>query len=154
MFFDRKSKNRRLTRDYVLEVKLSASHRRQNRLRRLILSLGTLLIVVSTLLLVWQGGEMLLRRFVLENPAFAIRVLRIETDGVLGTEQLRTWAGVKLGDNLLALDLVRVERDLKRVPAIESVVVERVLPRTLILRVTEREPIAQVTFSAPQGNRG
>src|SRR5438552_11491148 len=99
MFRHRKRKNRRLTRDYVLDVKLSASQRRQNRLRRLTLFLGTLLILVLTLCITWRGAELLLRRFVLENPAFAIRTLRIETDGVLSTEQLRTWAGVKLGDN-------------------------------------------------------
>jgi len=146
MFLKRKRKNRRLPRDYVLEVKLSARQRRQNRWRRLILFLGTTLILFLTLFLTWRGVELLLRRFVFENPAFAIRTLRIETDGVLSTEQIRTWAGVKLGANLLALELARVERDLKLVPAIESVEVERVLPRTLSLRVTEREPIAQVLF--------
>src|SRR6266498_2204818 len=146
MFLKRKRKNRRLPRDYVLEVKLSARQRRQNRWRRLILFLGTTLILFLTLFLTWRGVELLLRRFVFENPTFAIRTLRIETDGVLSTEQIRTWAGVKLGANLLALELSRVERDLKLVPAIESVVVERVLPRTLSLRVTEREPIAQVLF--------
>src|SRR5437773_160604 len=120
MFPERKRKNRRLTRDHVLEVKLSASHRRQTRLRRLLLSLGTVLAVGLTVFIVWRGGEMLLRRFISENPAFTIRTLRIETDGILATEQLRSWAGVKLGDNLLALDLARVERDLKLVPALES----------------------------------
>src|ERR1051325_1073354 len=146
MFLKRKRKNRRLARDYVLDVKLSASQRRQNRLRRLTLFLGTLLVLLVTLFIAWRGGELLLRRLVFENPVFAIRTLHIETDGVLSTEQLRTWAGVKLGENLLALDLARVERDLKLVPAIESVVLERVLPHALTLRVTEREPIAQVMF--------
>ncbi|PYJ05639.1 MAG: hypothetical protein DME25_08080, partial [Verrucomicrobia bacterium] len=146
MFRKRKPKNRRLTRDYVLEVKLSASQRRQNRLRRLTLFLVTSLSLLLTLFIAWHSLELLLRRFVFESPTFAIRTLRLETDGVLSAEQLRTWAGVKVGNNLLALDLGRVERDLKLVPAIESVVVERVLPGTLTLRVTEREPIAQVLF--------
>lgn len=147
MLFKRKRKNRRHSRGYVLDVKLSASQRRENRLRRLTLFFGTLLIVLLTLFISWRGGEMLLRHFVYENRAFAIDHVEIETDGVLSAEQIRTWAGVKAKDNLLALDLARVERDLKLVPAIESVVVERVLPRTLRLRVTEREPVAQVVLA-------
>jgi hypothetical protein len=147
MFFKRKRKNRRHSRGYVLDVKLSASRRRENRLRRLVLFLGTSLILLLTLFICWRGGEMLLRHFVYENRAFAIDRIDTETDGVLSAEQIRTWAGVELKDNLLALDLVRVERDLKMVPAIDSVVVERVLPRTLRLRITEREPIAQVVLA-------
>jgi hypothetical protein len=144
MFFKRKPRNRRHSRGYVLDVKLSASQRRETRLRRLTLFLGSSLILFLTVFVAWRGGELALRRFVYENQAFAIRALLIETDGVLSTEQIRTWAGVRLGDNLLALDLARVERDLKLVPAIESVILERALPATLRVRVTEREPIAQV----------
>jgi cell division septal protein FtsQ len=146
MFFKRKSRNRRHARGYVLDVKLSASQRRQSRLRRLTIFLGTSLSLFLTAFIVWRGGEWLLRRFVYENRAFAIRSLQIETDGVLSTEQIRAWAGVRLKDNLLALDLARVERDLKLVPAIESVILERVLPDGLRIRVMEREPVAQVSL--------
>lgn len=154
MLFKRKRKNRRHSRGYVLDVKLSASQRRETRLRRLTLSLGTLLIIFVTLFVSWRGGEMLLRRLVYENHAFAIQKLEVETDGVLSAEQIRTWAGVKLQDNLLALDLARVERDLKLVPAIDGVIVERALPRTLRIRVTEREPIAQVVFPLVRAGGG
>lgn len=147
MFFRGKRKNRRLARAYVLDVKLSSRQRRHNRLRRLTLLLGTVLLLALVLFVFWQGGEAVLRRYVYENPAFTIRNLEIETDGVLSLEQIRRWAGVKQNDNVLALDLGRVERDLKLVPAIETVVVERVLPAGLRIRVTEREPIAQVAFA-------
>ncbi len=54
--------------------------------------------------------------------------------------------GCEAGANLIALDLASVKRNLEMVPTIESVSVERVLPRTLKVRVTEREPIAQVNM--------
>jgi len=57
---------------------------------------------------------------------------------------LRRWANVKTGQNLLALDLARVKRDLEMVPIIATVSVERILPRKLCIRVTEREAVAQV----------
>ena len=149
MFFRSKRKNRRLTRAYVLDVKLNATQRRQSRLRRLWWFCGSTLILTATAWLGWRGGELTVRRFVYQNPTFAIRGLQIETDGVLSTEQIRSWAGVKVNDNLLALDLARVERDLKLVPAIESVIVERALPSVLRIRITEREPLAQVAFAEP-----
>src|SRR5690349_6953045 len=152
MLLRSKRRNRRLVKAYVLDVKVSAGQRRQNRARRLLLFLGASLGLGLILFVAWRGGEMLLGHFVYENPAFAIRSLQIETDGVLSAEQIRSWSGVRVRDNLLALDLARVERDLKLVPAIESVVIERVLPHSLKIRVTEREPVAQVVF--PQLRRG
>src|SRR5258706_17506 len=67
-----------------------------------------------------------------------------EWDGVIAPAQLRHWAGVKTGENLLAVDLARVKRDLEMVSMVRSVAVERVLPHTLRLRVSEREPLAQI----------
>lgn len=149
MLFKRKRRNRRHSRGYVLDVKLSASQRRETRMRRLTLVLGSALVLFFTVFVVWRGGDMAIRHFIYENPAFAIRIVEVETDGVLSAEQIRSWAGVRMNDNLLALDLARVERDLKLVPAIESVILERVLPGGLRIRVTEREPIAMVTLPAP-----
>lgn len=102
----------------------------------------------------WRAGEWLIERFVYNNDAFAIDRLEIETDGVFSSEQLRSWAGVRSGANLMRLDLARVKRDLEMVPAIESAAVERVLPGTLRVRVSEREPIAQVLLMRPGATNG
>jgi len=148
MWPKRKPKNRRFERHHILDVKLRSSQRRQLRLRQASLLIGGTLSIVLGVLAVWQGGEWLIRRFLTENPAFAIHQLDVRTDGILSIEQLRRWAGVRLENNLLALDLARVKRDLELMPAVESADVERVLPHTLRIRVTEREPIAQ--FQLPQ----
>ncbi len=146
MWFKRKTRNRRFVREHILDVKIRSSQRRQDRLRQGALVGGLLFGVGLGLYLLWRGGEELLRWAVYENPTFAIQRLDIQTDGVIAPEQLRSWSGVRLRENLMRLDLARVKRDLELVPAIESVVVERVLPHTLRLRVTEREPVAQVVF--------
>jgi cell division septal protein FtsQ len=52
---------------------------------------------------------------------------------------------VRPGQNLLALRLEDVKRDLEMQAVIESVSVERVLPGTLRLRITERQPVAQIS---------
>jgi cell division septal protein FtsQ len=59
---------------------------------------------------------------------------------------LRRWSGVKLGDNLIALNLTAVKRNLELVSTISSVSIERILPRTLKISVTERDPVAQVNI--------
>ena len=143
-FFNRKQKNRRLGRVHVLDVKLRSEQVRRTRVRLAALMLGALFGTVLGVYALWRGGEWVLNRVIYENPAFAIRDVEVQTDGVIAPQQLRRWANVRPGQNLLALDLARVKRDLEMVPALETVSVERVLPRTLRLRVTERDPVLQV----------
>jgi hypothetical protein len=116
--------------------------------------LGAVFATVFGLYLVYRGGEWLLNRLVYENKAFAVEEIEVQTDGVIPVDQLRRWAGVKTGVNLLALDLLRVKRDLEMVPLVRSVSVERILPHTLRIRVAEREPIAQVNVPRPRGSGG
>lgn len=146
MWFGRKLKNRRFERKHVLDVKLRSSQRRALRWRRCILLGGGLALTAIGGFGLWRGGEWALRRLLYENAAFAIHHLDVETDGVIAREQIRRWAGVRLEDNLLALDLERVKRDLELAPVIHSVAVERLLPHTLRIRVTEREGIARFFY--------
>ena len=111
-------------------------------------------ITVLALYLVWRIGEATLNVFVYENADFAIQQIDVQTDGVIAPDQLRRWAGVKPGANLIALDLASVKRNLELVSVIDSVSVERVLPRTLKIRVTERDPIAQVNVPRGDGANG
>ena len=108
----------------------------------------------TAVFLLWRGGDWALDEFVFHNPAFAIQHIEIETDGILPRSQLRACAGVNIGDNLLALDLGRIQRDLEYLPWIQSAAVERVRPQTLRIRVTEREPIAQAVLFQPPGPDG
>ncbi len=144
MWFKREQKNRRLGRGHVLDVKLRSDQVRANRIRMGAKVFLALAGPFFGLYLVWRTGEMLLNKFVYENPDFAIQNIDVQTDGVIAPEQLRRWSGVKSGANLIALDLAAVKRSLELVSAEDSVSVERVLPRTLKIRVTERDPIAQV----------
>src|SRR6266545_2278297 len=144
MWFNRKPKNRRIERGHVLDVKLRTKEVRAARLRLATAAAGLSLGTVIGLYLLWRAGDWALDQFVFKNDAFAIRQLDIQTDGSIPIEQLRRWAGVKPGDNLLALDLNRVKSNLELSPMIQSVAVERVLPRALKISVVERDPIAQV----------
>lgn len=156
MWFKReqKNRNRRLHRHNVLDVKLRSDQVRATRMR---LGVFLFLAVVGPffgIYLLWRIGEVALNTFVYCNSDFAIQRVDVKTDGIIAPEQLRRWAGVKPGANLIALDLARVKQNLEQVPMIDSVSVERVLPRTLKIRVTERDPIAQVIVSRLDGTSG
>ncbi|HEV2207977.1 MAG TPA: FtsQ-type POTRA domain-containing protein [Verrucomicrobiae bacterium] len=152
MWFRRKTRNRRLGRQYVLEVKLRSSQVRAARVRMALVALTVVFAAVLGVFVVWWSGQLALNRLVYENPSFAIENIEIQTDGVLAPDQIRRWAGVRPGQNLLALDLGSVKRDLELVSVIDRASVERVLPHTLRIRVSEREPLAQLTVPRPGRN--
>jgi cell division septal protein FtsQ len=157
MWFKRdqnRNRNRRLHRHNVLDVKLRSDQVRATRIR---LGLFLFLAVAGPffgIYLLWRVGEVILNAFVYENKDFAVQQVEVQTDGVIAPEQLRRWAGVKPGANLIALDLAAVKRNLELISAVDTVSVERVLPRTLKIRVTERDPIAQVNVPRADGASG
>ena len=150
--FKRKPKNRRLGREYVLDVKLRSSQVRATRARLAAWTLGGAFAVAFGLYLAWRSGEWLLNRLVYENKSFAIEEIDVQTDGVIAVDQLRRWTGVRTGQNLFALDLAQVRRDLLLVSLVQSASVERVLPHTLRIRVIEREPLAQIPVPRPRSD--
>ena len=150
MIFRRQPRNRRLVREHVLDVKLRSSQVRAARGRMAALVAGVVVGGALGIYLLYRGGEWGLDRLLYKNPSFAIQEIDLQTDGVLVTEEIRRWAGVSAGQNLLALDLVRVKKNLEVVPFIQSVSVERILPRTLRIRVVERESVAQVNLPRPR----
>jgi cell division septal protein FtsQ len=152
MFFSRKQKNRRLGREYVLDVKLRSSQVRAARSRLAFLIGGVFLAATLAVLAVWRGGAWAMNCLVYENPAFALKDLDLQTDGILSTNQIRSWAGIKGNENLLAMDLANVKAKLERIPYIQFVSIERVLPHTLRIRVIEREPVVQIYASRPGGS--
>lgn len=154
MWFRRKQRNRRLSRQRVLDVQLRSSLVRAMRTRRLALALGVSFGVIFGVYVTWRLTHWALDRLLYENPAFALHEIVVQTDGVIAPDQLRRWAGVNPGANLLALDLAEVKRNLEYVPLIASASVERVLPHTLRLRVSERVPAAQVNLPRPRPGGG
>lgn len=140
----KKKKNRAFERRHVLDVKIARRQVIRQRVRVATLAAGLSIGTLFAVYFFWWAGNWSMNRFIYENKAFAVQEIDLVTDGVISPEQLRRWSGVKPGQNLFALDLTRVKRDLELIPAIQSVAVERVLPHTLKVRVVEREPLAQI----------
>lgn len=151
MFWSKRKKgNRRFEREHVLDVKLRSSQVRAARARLAGIAAAVSVGTVVGFLALWQVGGWALNCLVYSNPSFAIENIDVQTDGVLAPEQLRRWSGVRPGQNLLALDLSTVKRYLEMQPVIQSVSIERILPRTLRIRASERQPVAQITVPVPR----
>lgn len=100
----------------------------------MLLLAGVLLLVGVVAWAVWLSPLLDVRKVVVRG---------IPDDSPLTAADVRSAAGVENGRPLAGvdLDLVR-ERLLRRLPALESVVVERDWPHALVLEVTERRPVA------------
>jgi cell division septal protein FtsQ len=139
-----KTKNRRAQeREQVLDVKLRTSQTRAARMKMVGVGMTAIFCLALVALVLWRGGKWVLDGLIYENEAFAIRQIDVQTDGVLTPETIRAWARVRPGQNLMALDLMRVKRDLESQPPIQFVALERMLQHTLKITVNEREPVAQ-----------
>lgn len=148
-------RNRRFgERQFVLDVKMRTRQMRVARWRAAGAGLAGVMALALFALVFWRGGQWFLDDAVYKNPAFAIQRVEVRTDGVIAPAVIRGWAMVRPGQNLLSLDLMRVKRDLEMHSPIAGVSVERVLPGTLRIRVTERQPVAQAITLQPRRGGG
>lgn len=152
MIWKRKSRNRHGRRDEILDVKVYSQKVRAARWRMAATALAVTLGTAIGLLLLLRGTEWTLNAMVFKNEALSVRRIEVQTDGVIAPEQIRQWAGVSKGDNLARLDLANIRRNLELAPLIKHASVERVMPDTLRLRVTEREPMAEAHVLVPRAD--
>lgn len=102
-----------------------------------------LVLLVGMLVGVVMGFMWVGRKLYSENPRFEIQHLVVSTDGKLGEDYIREISGLREGMNLYELSFDEIEKKL-RASWIESVHLERDLPNTLIVKVKERVPVAQI----------
>jgi cell division septal protein FtsQ len=77
-----------------------------------------------------------------------LRLDRIEVNALkrLHREDIIALAGVKVGDDMMAMKIKRVGEQLMKNPWVEKVKVRRYFPHTLAIEITEREPVAIVNM--------
>lgn len=137
--------NRRRRKDqYLLDVKVHTEARTRQRVRWL----TAVLTAVAVIGLTGYGTYRLLRwtaaALVFENPRFAIAQITVENDGGMTPAQVTQFAGVRAGQNIFAVDLAQVQRNLELIPMVRRVEVRRMLPSRLHIRVNERVAVARL----------
>ena len=77
-----------------------------------------------------------------KSPEFSLENILVEGCEKLDPTFIRSLSGAQTGTNLLVLDTGYVSRRLERCPLIEGAAVIKQFPRSLLIRVRERQPAA------------
>ncbi|SDD11914.1 cell division protein FtsQ [Geodermatophilus telluris] len=78
------------------------------------------------------------------SPLLAVHAVRVDGATTLTAEQVRTAAGVPDGTPLLRVDVDAAAERVARLPQVASVEVTRGWPRSVVVTVVERRPVAVV----------
>lgn len=106
-----------------------AERKRKRRKRRLIAT-----FIISTVMLLAVLAALSLTVF------FKIEYIEVTGSAIYSSESLSKTSGVALGDNLWTVSRADIEERLKaKMPYVESVSLERKIPSTLIITVTDAE---------------
>ena len=132
-----KSRN---TRTYYAKKKASKA----TSTRRGFLVFIGLLLTVALLFAVFQVLSLAGSLFFSRNPYFELKHVIMSSDGRLTPSKLIEYGDIERGGNLFDVDLDTLRDKLEGVSLIDSVHIQRRLPDTLIVRVTERVAVAQV----------
>lgn len=134
----------------LLDVKIRASTERRRMFARIFRVSARLIIFTAVTAGCWVGGKEALRRFVFENPDYAISDLKFLTDGTLTREQVLKTGDLSEGRNIFLVNLGKARTEIEKMPQVENVEVVRTLPNHLSVTVTERRPIAWVAAKADE----
>ena len=135
---------------HLLDVKIRASTERKRLIGKIV---GITFRLVFAALIIggcWLGGKEALRRFVFENPDYAISEIKFVTDGTLTREQVLRSGDLSEGRNIFLVNLGKARTAIEAMPQIENAEVTRTLPNRLSITVTERRPIAWVVATADE----
>ncbi len=133
-------------RDYKTRKKLRV---RKNRSRekkdyqRVIFGFFRLLLWGSVIIgsfLLLAGGY----RYLITAPYFSVEQITVKGLKQLSPEQVISQSQLKINDNIFAVDLVQVKKRLEAHPWIEQASVQRTLPRSLKIKIKEREAVALI----------
>jgi cell division protein FtsQ len=137
--------NRRKQRQqYLLDVKVQTQGRLNRRLRWMAGIAAAVAVFMLTGYGLYRFVKFAAGKLAFENPRFAVAQIIIEDDGALTSQQVTQIAAVRMGQNLLSLDLDNVRRRLEMIPLVRRVEVRRMLPQKLLIHVEERIAVARL----------
>ncbi|MEX5721799.1 cell division protein FtsQ/DivIB [Geodermatophilus maliterrae] len=104
----------------------------ERRRRRVVRAVLALAVVAAAWWALWH------------SPLLAVRTVRVDGATTLTADQVRTAAGVPGGTPLLRVDVEAAAARVARLPQVASVEVTRGWPRSVVVTVVERRPVAVV----------
>lgn len=90
------------------------------------------------------GAVIAFYRYSQASDYFAVRQLRVDGARVLSPEYIVSVAGVTTEDNVVFLNLSKIQDRIETIPYVRECEVARAFPDTVVIRVEERTPVATV----------
>lgn len=84
--------------------------------------------------------------YVLSLPIWKIREVVVNGAAMLSADEIKALAGVPLSENLFFTSFSRAKSNLSKIPAIKDFKLYRIPPATVLISITEREPVAAIVF--------
>jgi len=107
-------------------------------------TLRVLVSLVSLVLIVSGGG--LLAKLLFDSSYFKVDTVQVENQARVSRDEIVALSDVSMGSNIFELDLDRIGRKIEENPWIYSARVQRLFPRTVVIRVEERSPMAVINL--------
>ena len=82
--------------------------------------------------------------FLISTPRFQIQDVTFRGNHVINNSQILEWLGPVIGENLIAIDLVTLNKRLSEHPWVQTASIQRIFPQGLEFELTERVPYARV----------
>jgi POTRA domain, FtsQ-type len=135
---------RKRRRDHLLEVTATAETERRRRNQKIFLYAGEAVVLLGIISFSWIGVRALLDSQIFRNPQYQVRVIEVDTDGVMTRDQALEKTGIREGLNIFSLNLDSAQRALSLMPEIKSAKVERILPDSVSIQIEARRPVAWI----------
>ncbi|MDR1146573.1 MAG: FtsQ-type POTRA domain-containing protein [Verrucomicrobiales bacterium] len=113
---------------------------------------GVLALSVALIAALWFGLLAVLEHALYRNPDFALREVEVQVQGAVSRAEVLRTAGLRTGQNIMALDLGRIRQSLRQISYVDTVRVERALPSRLKIVIEERQPVARIDPRSASGN--
>jgi len=82
------------------------------------------------------------RNWLSDSDSFRIRKIEIRGNDFLSDDEIREMAGLKGSDNVWCINLVDAEQNIRKNRLVEEVIIHRMLPNILEIRIQEKQALA------------
>jgi cell division protein FtsQ len=102
-------------------------------------------IALFSVTLIFVGG-FFVTQFLMASDLFRVDEVTVQGNRRLRSEQVAVLSDIEKGVNTFELDLDLIGRKIEENPWIQTAQVQRIFPRQVVIRVTERKPVAIINL--------
>jgi len=84
--------------------------------------------------------------YIIMSPLFAVKAITISTDGKLAEQEIISWAGINLNENIFKFTKKQIIANIKENAYVDEVIIKRKLPDNVQISIKERIPILMITY--------